>query len=292
MKSMVEAALLYAERGWRVFPLREGDKQPTSGFRWKERASADPDQLTAWWRMRPRLNLAIVTGDGLAVLDVDPRSGGLASFERLCNYRNWKPDTPKVHTGRGDGGFHLYFRAPSGQRSGQVTRRGGMDLKAAGGYVVAPPSLHPEGHRLYAWDPGAPLGDLEPLPPWIGEHMSGGTPPPRTPAPAVPKASDDYLETIAPPVYVSELAGLRVGAGGGKVRCPFHDDQDPSLHVYATAERGWYCYGCGRGGSIYTFAAFVGGFLKVPGQRLRRSDFLTVESILIDHFAAKLGVRV
>jgi DNA primase len=41
-----------------------------------------------------------------------------------------------------------------------------------------------------------------------------------------------------------------------KVACPFHDDRDPSLHVYETAARGWYCFGrCRRGGTIYHLAA-------------------------------------
>ena len=46
---------------------------------------------------------------------------------------------------------------------------------------------------------------------------------------------------------------------GRKVRCPFHDDVRPSLHVYATARGGWSCFSCGRGGSIYDLAAEVWG---------------------------------
>jgi Bifunctional DNA primase/polymerase, N-terminal/CHC2 zinc finger len=291
MSALLDAAIDYAARGWRVFPLRAGSKEPPRQFSWPQRATTDAGQLRAWWSLRPDLNLAIVTGDGLAVLDIDPRNGGLESFARLCRYRGWQPETPRVHTGRGDGGLHLYFSAPAGTRSGKVTQRGGgLDLKAEGGYVVAPPSIHPTGHRQYAWDPAATLDALEPLPDWIGEHMHGKvqTAAERAAQRTEKRRDDEYLETIAPPVYVADLAGLKVGPGGGKVRCPFHDDGDPSLHVYPTAERGWYCYGCGRGGSIYTFAAFVGGFLKLPGQRLRRGDFLQVEAILIDHYTAKL----
>jgi DNA primase len=68
---------------------------------------------------------------------------------------------------------------------------------------------------------------------------------------------------------VERLTGQRVGRSR-KVRCPFHEDRTPSLHVFAEPERGWYCFGCGRGGSIYDLAALLwrretrgGDFLRV-----------------------------
>jgi DNA primase len=39
----------------------------------------------------------------------------------------------------------------------------------------------------------------------------------------------------------------------------FHDDRSPSLHVYPEAERGWYCFGCGCGGSVFDLAALLLG---------------------------------
>jgi hypothetical protein len=54
------------------------------------------------------------------------------------------------------------------------------------------------------------------------------------------------------------LLGLDVGRSR-KVRCPFHDDRTPSLHVYPSPEQGWYCFGCGRGTSIYDMAAAAWG---------------------------------
>lgn len=66
----------------------------------------------------------------------------------------------------------------------------------------------------------------------------------------------DSLEMVPPRVYFERLTGLRVGRSG-KVCCPFHEDRTPSLHVYDDPGRGWYCFGCGRGGSIYDLAALV-----------------------------------
>jgi hypothetical protein len=71
-------------------------------------------------------------------------------------------------------------------------------------------------------------------------------------------ASSDPLRLVPPPVYFERLTGLRVGPSG-KLRCLFHDDRSPSLHVYREPDRGWYCFGCGRGGSIYDLAALLSG---------------------------------
>lgn len=68
----------------------------------------------------------------------------------------------------------------------------------------------------------------------------------------------DPLLQIAPRVYVEALTNESVGRGG-KLRCPFHDDHSPSLHVFEEPERGWFCFGCGRGGSVYDFAALLWG---------------------------------
>jgi len=78
-------------------------------------------------------------------------------------------------------------------------------------------------------------------------HLQEAHPPPSRPG-------KDALLAIAPSVYLHALTGLQAGRDG-KVSCPFHADEDPSLHVYAEPARGWYCYGCQRGGSIYDLAS-------------------------------------
>lgn len=56
-------------------------------------------------------------------------------------------------------------------------------------------------------------------------------------------AGEDRLLALSPRVYVERLTGRRVGRSG-KMRCPFHEDRTPSLHVYSSAAEGWYCFGC------------------------------------------------
>lgn len=72
----------------------------------------------------------------------------------------------------GGGGRHLYFRHPGGDfvnRAGiRPGIRPGIDLRGDGGYVVAPPSIHPSG-RPYLWRAGRGPGDVDPppLPMWL-----------------------------------------------------------------------------------------------------------------------------
>lgn len=81
------------------------------------------------------------------------------------------------------------------------------------------------------------------------------------------RVSADPLLLVPPPVYFERLTGVRVGRSG-KLNCFFHDDRHPSLHVYPDASRGWYCFGCGRGGSVYDLAALLWG------RKTRGADFL------------------
>ena len=85
---------------------------------------------------------------------------------------------------------------------------------------------------------------------------------------------DDPLLAMPPEVYVRRLLGVDVPRHR-KVPCPFHEDRHASLHVYATAERGWYCFrACRRGGTIYDLAAPLYGYTA------RGQDFLRLRSEL------------
>jgi hypothetical protein len=107
-----------------------------------------------------------------------------------------------------------------------------------------------EGHRLGADDVDAQLPQQRTEP-----ESTSHTGLSRAPSPI---GSSDPLRLVPPPVYFQRLTGLRVGRSG-KLRCLFHEDRSPSLHVYREPGRGWYCFGCGRGGSIYDLAALLLG---------------------------------
>lgn len=160
-----QAALAYAERyGFAVFPCRPRGKEPLTANGCKD-ATTDPHQIRAWWSGWPDANVAIATGasSGIIVLDVDPRHGGDESFAALGEL----PPAPLVRTG--GGGFHGYFSHPGSiirNSAGLIGR--GLDVRGDGGYVIAPPSIHPSGH-LYRWDPARRIDNLTlPIPPrWL-----------------------------------------------------------------------------------------------------------------------------
>lgn len=103
-------------------------------------ATTDLARVTAMWEMRPRSNIGVRPPPGFFVVDIDPRNGGVEPADL--------PPTWKAWSGRGDGGYHLWFRGdrPKGKLGP------GVDVKDWTGYVVAPPSLHPDTGLPYHWD--------------------------------------------------------------------------------------------------------------------------------------------
>ena len=95
----------------------------------------------------------------------------------------------------------------------------------------------------------------------------------------------DSLAMVPPRVYFERLTGARVGRSGN-VCCPFHEDRSPSLHVYDDPSRGWYCFGCGRGGSIYDLASLVWLSGQSSGVNLRGRRFVEVRDRLASIFLA------
>jgi len=128
-----------------------------------------------WWRACDNANIGVRTGNGLLVLDVDPRNGGYESPHALVTKHGHLPATPTVSTG--GGGQHFYL-AVQGKVPCKQSLWPGIDVKGDGGYVVAPPSVHASG-AAYAWENGRGLDDLAlaPAPTWLlGAVVSGVTP--------------------------------------------------------------------------------------------------------------------
>ncbi len=108
---------------------------------------------------------------------------------------------------------------------------------------------------------------------------------------SLPIRAPDPLLSVLPPVYFERLTGLRVGRSG-KLCCLFHNDRMPSLHVYHEPGRGWYCFGCGRGGSIYDLAALLWLTGQSKEEPLRGRRFVEVrESLMAIFFGEKRPMR-
>ena len=149
-----EWAIEYAQKGLAVFPLLERDKRPATRNGFKD-ATTDLNKISEWWDQNPNFNIGIATGavsGGLVVVDIDQDSekgkDGIASITAWMKEHGKVNTTAEVNTGRG--GLHLYYRINQtfGNRTNLLKN---VDIRADGGYVVAPPSIHPNG-KPYLWN--------------------------------------------------------------------------------------------------------------------------------------------
>ena len=168
------AARRYMQTGWPVFILGRS-KRPVAnchacktagpghdpggcrcltchGF---HAATTDPARLAAMLRRVPGGLLAIRTGtvSALVVVDIDPRNGGQPDHNLM---------TPTATVTTGGGGWHLYYRHPGHRLRPELPSHPGVDVKADGGYVVAPPSVHPGTGRPYRWVGGRGVNEMPP----------------------------------------------------------------------------------------------------------------------------------
>lgn len=181
----IDAAVVYARRGWPVFPCHTATGSAgcscgvvdcaSPGKHPRVRgglhaSSADASVIRGWWARWPRANVAVRTGAAseLVVVDVDPAHGGDATMRDLEANNGTLPPTRTISTP--SGGRHLYFRHPGGtvrNDAGRVLGRG-VDLRGDGGYVVAPPSRAIGGQYAVL----ALGGEIADLPEWILQRLA------------------------------------------------------------------------------------------------------------------------
>jgi hypothetical protein len=114
---------------------------------------------------------------------------------------------------------------------------------------------------------------------WLSENAPASRPRRRYVTPS--RFSDeDVLTTITPAVYVEALTGEAI-SDCGMVCCPLpdHEDRTPSFRAYEDAERGWFCFGCARGGTIYDFAAALWG-MSTRGSSFRELRMRLADELL------------
>lgn len=165
---MLDAALGYAARGWPVFPL--DGKEPVTANGFKD-ATTDEDQIRAWWTARPTANIGLACGEASAVVvdDDGPLSRpAIAEYVRVHGIETSEADLSTVRA-RTRKGTHLYFAWSDGcEKLKNWTRPiPDTDIRTAGGYVVAPPSIHPATGAAYAWIIQPDNGNLRPFPGWL-----------------------------------------------------------------------------------------------------------------------------
>ncbi|QXJ40734.1 primase [Curtobacterium phage Parvaparticeps] len=156
--SMLQHALDWAAMGWNVFPLQPGKKEPMRGSKGAHDGTQDEDQIRRWWTQFPTANIGGNLGDDKLVFDIDANHNGVAP--------RTLPATRTHVTGRGGENKHYIYGIRPGSAAAAVKQRNGwatgIDIKVGhGGYIVLPPSIHPETGRPYAIEPGGEIHEIE-----------------------------------------------------------------------------------------------------------------------------------
>ena len=167
MSRLLDAALHYARRGWPVHPLKPLSKVPATKHGCND-ATTDDAQIRKWWTENPDYNIGLRTGVLWFVLDVDSKHQDAAEWLESVTL----PDTITAITGTN--GRHFLFKSPVFAVTNSTSKVGPhIDIRGAGGYIVAAPSIHPETRQEYAWDcvDEFPTGHPAEAPQWLLDRL-------------------------------------------------------------------------------------------------------------------------
>ena len=253
--SLQAAALAYSERGWPVLPLVPREKRPLAK-RGLLDASADATQINEWWSRWPNANIGLRTGVAFDVLDIDGEVG-LASLSEIAGPGYAHPG-PVSRTGRG---LHWLFLPNNSMNRANFLPK--LDWRGTNGYIVAPPSVHPDGH-LYEW---VQQGELPPVPEWLKPILIEYREPipyedkpiriiktnpysKRNPSEMVIIDYARFSNMKADIVATATELGYAPMPRGPRfvITCPYHaGDNEASLTLYPH-NNSFFCFGCGAWG--------------------------------------------
>lgn len=145
----------YVASGWSILPVRPDEKRPyMTNWLQYTKTRATKQMVDSWFTNLAGAGVGVVTGkvSNMVVLDVE--SDCPLSLDELLR----KYPTQMVSRS-GSGGYHLFFQYPPnvGKVSNRVRLFDWADLRADGGFIVLPPTRHPNGGK-YEWVKQGPLG--------------------------------------------------------------------------------------------------------------------------------------
>jgi len=203
---LIREALFYSEAfGWPVFPVSPFNKRPMTEHGHLD-ATTDPDTIRRWWWAQPNANLG-VRCDSFFVVDIDPRSGGNESWERLNRVES------SIQASTANWGKHLYFKHDKRLESIPLGRTfKGIDIKGGGRhYVLLPPSRF--GRKRYRWM-GNPAQTMPAAPEFlIKAIVRAKTPQPLALRTEVHSPERQYRRATA---YLRQMDPAVQGQGGSK----------------------------------------------------------------------------
>jgi len=191
-QSTFYAALHYAELGMSVLPCN--GKLPAIDWRSLQTRRASFPQIERWDDLHLFGNVGIIAGavsGNLVIIDLDG-DAAVTAFETEFHDLT---DTYSVASGSGHG-RHIYLYTDRLMPTTRVTgcAYGNIELRSTGCYVIAPPSIHPNGKPYTIHNPTeiARLPHLDRVVDWIKDLMKqkhGGSMPAATNAGVVRQAS-------------------------------------------------------------------------------------------------------
>jgi len=276
----MECVHQYQDLGYAVFPCDQNTKR--ARVKWRNLTVEDSRGIK--WRDGDLIGLVVPQGAIVLDLDIKESVDGMANMTGMTPiWEHYVWDVARSVAITGSGGMHLWFRCPDrlhwlGTSTGGLPA--GVDVRAnSKGYVVAPPSRHPNG-RQYVWDPGrelVPVEDLGELPEWIIDLFTEDMNCDVDPGPQIDVEDlAGLLDQIPPEEYEGNdnwfpimCAAYNCTDGAGKdlflrwwVRVPRADPDDPEI------ERRWDSLGSSVNNSRRTVATLIDAVNKHGGDCL------------------------
>lgn len=239
--TLLEIAMQWTKAGYAVIPILYRNKRPDAwllpDYEWAiyQKRLPSNTELVKWFPA-PLHNIALITGwNNLVVIDFD----NMFAFE--CWYSLFPIDTYMVKTNRG---MHVYLRVqqPVTNYHGEL-----LDIKANGGYVLIPPSVHPSGY-IYQVYRDQPILEIEQLSSVLPEELMPAPkastilpiepivlePDPWTAVEKAWQADEDLVSKVREKNLLEFFPDAIQKSGDGRwwiARCPFHSDHNPSFWI-------------------------------------------------------------
>lgn len=262
----------YSRLHLQCFPLRPREKTPA--VKWADIATDEENMLVGWFENSPESNVGIACGkrSGVVVLDIDAGHGGYESIEALQEKYGRLPMTATAKTG--GGGEHLFFKHPGVEIHNSAGKLGsGLDIRGDGGYVVAAPSVHPNGNS-YEWVIPPEVGFAD-MPVWMIEALKSA------PAKQIPVVGNGQIANG------SRNQTLAVMAGSMR-RKSFDED---AIFVALKSHNDKYCVPPLSDGEVLQIAKSIGRYEPSAPPIVKEPPRITSVSDIIDEIATEAQAR-